>query len=1334
MNSENIRKESKVDSNNDAYQIKSDLSRSNISSKISAANKNYLDRKRSLDIHNKSQKNQLTELNHKIFSPLMRKNRFENQDYEQIFKTRFLLIKRGKKLRRIVMRWVEFTKQGKFLYYLKSDSDQPQGCYSLYQSSFKLIEIPYTQMIFKALNNLQQQQSVSMRNSVQIDSKISEALRELSDLLGINKSAVYKSLASFTNQQDSISSYDNKILSIVSKETEFKDMIPQQKQAQPNIQDIQENIEKPFILIENEDQSLSSSSLQSHKSPNVDHQRDQNETLELKPQPLTMIVQSVKPQHSRRIDMFGMRKSNPNLNLKKSLINLKDVKKEYNKLQDEEDEFDFNEDKVQSERELNEDLEGTQIMELNTINTQSVEVSRFTRTQRELCKKINFNAEDTKQNNKLSQTLNQGDTDDLEDFKDDEDEQIIQSVIYQAPQNKNKYKGKVYFFDNDLQSQTIMMENNPLDTFTKNFCDQDSILHQQEILLKLDFNLNSNDTTVINHNLQQFEEQNEYQILEDNQNYNSYHQKENSRTSKSNISQKYKRLATGYNMDSNLNSVKHDFTQLSIDAKVRVLQQNMQNSLYDRHDILDENPYECCDPIQIRPINLELAQKITDFIGQNEGDMGNSCNNNSNQSRSHSQIGVMRRNINWKQNLEDMNSQKINMKDWNSNQALYHGIEFSWNMKLQKAKQIFKHFEKQQVKGRIDFRHTLHKIELKIFEVLITGKKSLIDVSMVKILEFEEQLQQLKSNWNKVQATATEQKVKEKFTRDENSIILFKSSDRFSNLRQSQNFQKPYLDHKGLNQELSLELLEIITAENLMFKGVLRFLSGQKFKAFMIFRECWKTYKKYEQILQTKLKISEDDIQNDKKYWYFDGDFKARLYLGLGLFYLGISALPKSLTTIIRLVGFTSGNKDKGGQYLQKCIDIKQSRSPYAALIISLFHIDQEPQLERVCSLLKVQLQAYPHSALFHWVSSIVSWKLAQLDDAVYFIERAISICPKELSSQAAFLKYEIGWFHYLKLEFQISLYRFKEVLRDCLNLDLDENENGKLEGFPIEDQLENLSLQKTNSQNRDILGESANDTQIHQDLIRKFAQNSHNDNSPKKSQLKAEIKSKKASPASRKEDFVYLPHRACLTIQLAGVYVALKRDDLVFHWLQTTIALGNQPGITRSKLDQEMGHLAFIYINHRKMTDLLTYEIIYFLHQMPKLPNTILLQIISNITDIMRKVNLSLNCADPSTYKDSTYFPDYVSGMMLTIVCYCFLGDSDIAQLFSYRLIKAIVHLPQHYNYLAVHSYYWAGRSMLAESNKREAEQMLLKAKKYKKYEFSIDNKIERVLQDIKK
>ena len=101
-----------------------------------------------------------------------------------------------------------------------------------------------------------------------------------------------------------------------------------------------------------------------------------------------------------------------------------------------------------------------------------------------------------------------------------------------------------------------------------------------------------------------------------------------------------------------------------------------------------------------------------------------------------------------------------------------------------------------------------------------------------------------------------------------------------------------------------------------MFKGILKFLSGNKFKAFLIFRECWKTYKKYEHFISKPDNECKENAQKaTKDPLWLDADFKSRLLLGLGLFYLGISALPRSLTAIIRIVGF-AGNRDKGKMYL----------------------------------------------------------------------------------------------------------------------------------------------------------------------------------------------------------------------------------------------------------------------------------------------------------------------------------------------------------------------------------------------------------------------------------
>ncbi len=94
----------------------------------------------------------------------------------------------------------------------------------------------------------------------------------------------------------------------------------------------------------------------------------------------------------------------------------------------------------------------------------------------------------------------------------------------------------------------------------------------------------------------------------------------------------------------------------------------------------------------------------------------------------------------------------------------------------------------------------------------------------------------------------------------------------------------------------------------------------------------------------------------------------------MGVFYLGISALPKSLTAIVRIVGF-AGNKEKGQRYLNLCMEEGKCRAPYAALVLSLYLVDMDPQLNRVCNILNKNLANYPHSTLFYWIASIVAWK-----------------------------------------------------------------------------------------------------------------------------------------------------------------------------------------------------------------------------------------------------------------------------------------------------------------------------------------------------------------------
>jgi hypothetical protein len=66
---------------------------------------------------------------------------------------------------------------------------------------------------------------------------------------------------------------------------------------------------------------------------------------------------------------------------------------------------------------------------------------------------------------------------------------------------------------------------------------------------------------------------------------------------------------------------------------------------------------------------------------------------------------------------------------------LYLGIEYSINFEFAKAKHIFNTYSDKN--GIKDIRHLLHKVEINLFKVLITGKKSLIDKSLIKISRLE---------------------------------------------------------------------------------------------------------------------------------------------------------------------------------------------------------------------------------------------------------------------------------------------------------------------------------------------------------------------------------------------------------------------------------------------------------------------------------------------------------------------------------------------------------------------------------------------------------------------
>jgi hypothetical protein len=65
---------------------------------------------------------------------------------------------------------------------------------------------------------------------------------------------------------------------------------------------------------------------------------------------------------------------------------------------------------------------------------------------------------------KLKTYNHKGDLDELLNSGDDEDEVDTLELF-----DLNKFKGRIEEYDNDYLSHSLLMENNPLDTFSKNY-------------------------------------------------------------------------------------------------------------------------------------------------------------------------------------------------------------------------------------------------------------------------------------------------------------------------------------------------------------------------------------------------------------------------------------------------------------------------------------------------------------------------------------------------------------------------------------------------------------------------------------------------------------------------------------------------------------------------------------------------------------------------------------------------------------------------------------------------------------------------------------------------
>jgi len=242
--------------------------------------------------------------------------------------------------------------------------------------------------------------------------------------------------------------------------------------------------------------------------------------------------------------------------------------------------------------------------------------------------------------------------------------------------------------------------------------------------------------------------------------------------------------------------------------------------------------------------------------------------------------------------------------------------------------------------------------------------------------------------------------------------------------------------------------LDVCAAELLLMRCGLQVITGSRLTLFFSLRRCWYAYRRLEHILSENGQgcsgtvgscgvFGPTDAQHvddgeDSLAW---DDIKGRVCFGLGFFYLATSMLPVGLCPLIRLAGFLI-DRQQGKAYLARCVDGDMGpRATLATILLSMYHLDLEPDMQRAGELLIRGLSEKPQNVLLHWAASLLAWRNADIESAVMEIGSALYSAGDDLRDNAIYLRYELGMFHFMAMYWTMA-YEHLSYVHDAIQSD----------------------------------------------------------------------------------------------------------------------------------------------------------------------------------------------------------------------------------------------------------------------------------------------------------
>lgn len=209
-------------------------------------------------------------------------------------------------------------------------------------------------------------------------------------------------------------------------------------------------------------------------------------------------------------------------------------------------------------------------------------------------------------------------------------------------------------------------------------------------------------------------------------------------------------------------------------------------------------------------------------------------------------------------------------------------------------------------------------------------------------------------------------------------------------------------------------------------------------------------------------------------------------------------------------------------------------------------------------------------------------------------------------------------------------------------------------------------------------------------------------------------------------EERCVMPCPVQVAIKIACCYFNMEKRDQGMKWLFCIVLLYKKYSGMQTKAEEEFYHLTLKYIG-KDTIKMLTYECYYFMRYLPKVPDENLENIVEDLNDYQQMLSGSFDMT-----KSNPALPDYVSSILVNVVCNCLLGETELA-CEMYKSVKpSLNRLPEQYAYLIHHLEYWIGRALAEDGKINEAKEMLKASMKRKKCVLNISTKVKQALIEL--